>query len=145
MGSCDFTPISKIESPEKIVGYLNIIFSIFDDLIEEFGLEKIKAIGDAYMVAAGIPTPREDHAVALANFSLKLKEKIKDFTFDNGQRLKMRIGINSGPAVAGVIGKKKFAYDLWGDTVNTASRMESHGIPDEIQGVWPGPARAQRA
>lgn len=130
---CNFTPISEKETPETIVSYLNEIFSFYDDLVEKYEVEKIKTIGDAYMAAAGIPTPRSDHAEVLADLALEMVERIKDFPFYNGKDLNVRIGINSGPAVAGVIGKKKFAYDLWGDTVNIASRMESHGVPGEIQ------------
>lgn len=128
-----FTPLSARLPPEELVRLLNRLFSGFDHLAEKHGLEKIKTIGDAYMVAAGIPTPRSDHAQAVARMALDMLEVIQ--TMDDGVRqgLSLRIGINSGPAVAGVIGIKKFSYDLWGDTVNTASRMESHGLPGSIQ------------
>ncbi|MCM8612125.1 adenylate/guanylate cyclase domain-containing protein [Accumulibacter sp.] len=119
---------SLSESVPNVVGLLDAIFSSFDDLTEQGGLEKIKTIGDAYMVAAGIPEARADHAVAVADLALRLQAAIREFP-----GLEIRIGINSGPVVAGVIGKKRFIYDLWGDTVNIASRMESQGIAGEIQ------------
>ncbi len=133
---CDivgFTTYSSGSPPEKVVSMLNDIFSRFDDLAEKHGLEKIKTIGDAYMVAAGIPKERPDHAQAIADMALDMLETVKRFNATTGSTLQVRIGINSGPVVAGVIGKKKFIYDLWGDTVNTASRMESFGVPGEIQ------------
>ena len=95
--------------------------------------ERLKTIGDAYMAAAGLPQPREDHAQALADFALAMRDSLAEYRETNDVDLRMRIGINSGPVVAGVIGKRRFLYDLWGDSVNTASRMESHGIPGEIQ------------
>ena len=116
------------ESLPNVVGLLDAIFTRFDDLTEQGGLEKIKTIGDAYMVAAGIPEARPDHAVAAAELALQMQTAIKDFP-----GLEIRIGINSGAVVAGVIGKKRFIYDLWGDTVNIAARMESQGISGEIQ------------
>ncbi len=119
---------SLSESIPNVVGLLDAIFSRFDDLTEQSGLEKIKTIGDAYMVAAGIPEARADHAVAVAELALRLQAAIREFP-----GLEIRIGINSGAVVAGVIGKKRFIYDLWGDTVNIASRMESQGIAGEIQ------------
>ena len=128
-----FTPISAKMTPENTVILLNDIFSDFDDLVDKNKLEKIKTIGDAYMVVAGLPEPRTDHAEAIAEMALDMMQAIEIFDVKIGNPLKIRIGISSGPAVAGVIGKKKFIYDLWGDTVNTASRMESHGIPGEIQ------------
>ncbi len=112
---------------------LDDIFSNFDDLVDQYGLEKIKTIGDEYMVASGIPIPRDDHAEALAHFALAMRDSLAAYREKNGVDLQMRIGLNSGPVVAGVIGKRRFLYDLWGDSVNTASRMESHGIPGEIQ------------
>jgi class 3 adenylate cyclase len=129
----DFTPWSERLPPAEVVGYLNHIFSHFDELAERHGLEKIKTIGDCYMVAAGVPTPRPDHARALAFMALDMLEamRIEDEVGHGG--LELRIGINSGPVVAGVIGRKRFLYDLWGDAVNTASRMESHGTPGRIQ------------
>lgn len=128
-----FTPYSKTVSPEELVSVLNEIFSIFDTLTDKYGLEKIKTIGDAYMVAGGIPSPRDDHAGAIANMALDMQSELEKFNGQNGHTFQIRTGIHSGEAVAGVIGIKKFIYDLWGDTVNTASRMESHGLPGEIQ------------
>ncbi len=128
-----FTPLSQSCTPEVLVGMLNDVFSRFDDLADKHGLEKIKTIGDAYMVAGGIPEYRKDHASAIADMALDMVESLKQVKDAPCQTLSIRVGINSGPAVAGVIGKRKFAYDLWGDTVNTAARMESHGVPGEIQ------------
>ncbi len=128
-----FTPLSERMPPEKVVWLLNDIFSEFDDLVAESGLEKIKTIGDAYMVAAGIPQRRDDHARAIADLALDMMAALKKRGDTPDGPLKMRIGISSGPVVAGVIGKRKFIYDLWGDSVNTAARMESHGVPGEIQ------------
>jgi class 3 adenylate cyclase len=128
-----FTPLAERVKPDKLVGILNSIFSRFDDLVEKYRVEKIKTIGDAYMVAAGIPESHPLHAHSLAEFALEMKAIVSKFKLSSGSRLAVRIGIHSGPVVAGVIGKKKFSYDLWGDTVNTAARMESHGIDNEIQ------------
>jgi len=128
-----FTSISEKLSAQKVVAFLNNLFLIFDDLTEKYKLEKIKTIGDAYMVAAGIPEPCDDHAERVALMSIDITNSLKEYNKENGDNVKVRIGINSGPAVAGVIGKKKFAYDIWGDTVNTASRMEAYGEPGEIQ------------
>jgi len=129
----DFTPLSEKLLPEELVEFLNRVFSRFDELVGAHGLEKIKTIGDAYMVAGGLPEPRDDHAQAMAALALEMAEAVDEFEYADGQPLQMRIGINTGPVVAGVIGVKKFIYDLWGDTVNTASRMESHGMGGEIQ------------
>jgi sensor domain CHASE-containing protein/class 3 adenylate cyclase len=129
----NFTNLSSQISPTDLVGLLNEIFSRFDRLVERYGLEKIKTIGDSYMVVGGLPLPRSDHAEAIAEFALDIQQEIKKFNAEKGQAFSMRIGINTGPVVAGVIGLKKFIYDLWGDAVNTASRMESHGIPGYIQ------------
>ena len=128
-----FTELSSQVSPEKLVSLLNEIFSAFDRLTEQYGLEKIKTIGDAYMVAGGIPDPRPDHADAVAEMALDMRLEIAEFNQRHSTNCNIRIGINTGPVVAGVIGTKKFIYDLWGDTVNVASRMESHGLPGEIQ------------
>ncbi len=128
-----FTKLSANLSPAQLVELLNDIFSAFDDLAEKYGLEKIKTIGDAYMVVGGLPTPRKDHVEAIAEMALDMLEKISQVPTEDGQPLKIRIGINTGAVEAGVIGSKKFTYDLWGDTVNTANRMESHGIPGVIQ------------
>lgn len=129
----NFTQISTTMPATKLVCLLNEIFSTFDKLTEKHGLEKIKTIGDAYMVAAGIPTPRLDHAEAIADMALDMLSAIKALNIKLGTKFDLRIGINSGPVVAGVIGTKKFIYDLWGNSVNTASRMESHGINGRIQ------------
>jgi adenylate cyclase len=129
----DFTPWSDRLEPAEVVGYLDRLFSHFDDLAELHGLEKIKTIGDCYMVAAGVPTPRPDHARALALMALDMLEAMRSHDEVGQLGLELRVGINSGPVVAGVIGRKRFLYDLWGDAVNTASRMESHGTPGRIQ------------
>jgi adenylate cyclase len=129
----DFTPWSEGLPPAEVVGYLDRLFSHFDELAERYGLEKIKTIGDCYMVAAGVPTPRPDHAHALALMALDMLEAMRSAEEVAHVGLELRIGINSGPVVAGVIGRKRFLYDLWGDAVNTASRMESHGTPGRIQ------------
>jgi adenylate cyclase len=129
----DFTPWSERLTPAEVVGCLDHLFSHFDDLAERHGLEKIKTIGDCYMVAAGVPTPRPDHARALALMALDMLEAMRSEDEVGHLGLELRIGINSGPVVAGVIGRKRFLYDLWGDAVNTASRMESHGSPGRIQ------------
>lgn len=129
----DFTPLSARLAPAALVGLLNTIFSAFDELTEAHTLEKIKTIGDAYMVVSGIPVPRGDHAHVLADLALEMLAAVSELSQTLGEPLQIRIGIHSGPAVAGVIGWKKFAYDLWGDTVNTASRMESHGYPGKTQ------------
>lgn len=128
-----FTPLSERLPPETIVGLLNRIFSAFDTLAEKHGLEKIKTIGDAYMVAGGLPERCSGHAESVARMALEMHQVIAGFAAELSEKLELRIGINSGPVVAGVIGRKKFIYDLWGDTVNTASRMESHGTPGKIQ------------
>ena len=129
----DFTPFSEHLPAAEVVGILDHLFSHFDVLAERYGLEKIKTIGDAYMVAAGVPTPRPDHALALALMALDMREAMRSTDEIGHYGLELRIGINSGPVVAGVIGRKRFLYDLWGDAVNTASRMESQGTPGQIQ------------
>ena len=128
-----FTQISAQITPDQLVSLLNSIFSEFDLLTDQLGLEKIKTIGDAYMVVGGLPIPRTDHAEAIADFALEMQKIIGKFYQATGEQLEIRIGINTGPAVAGVIGLRKFVYDLWGDAVNTASRMESSGLPGKIQ------------
>jgi len=129
----EFTPWSERLPPAEVVGYLDRLFSHFDELAERYALEKIKTIGDCYMVAAGVPTPRPDHARALALMALDMLEAMRSHEEVAHLGHELRIGINSGPVVAGVIGRKRFLYDLWGDAVNTASRMESHGTPGRIQ------------
>ncbi len=129
----DFTPMSARMAPGDLIDLLDRVFSHFDMLVEREGLEKIKTIGDCYMVAAGVPTPRPDHAYVVAGIALDMLEYVQDETFKDGWTINLRIGMNSGPVVAGVIGRKKFLYDLWGDTVNTASRMETSGEPGRIQ------------
>jgi len=128
-----FTELSARISPIELVKLLNQIFSMFDELAEKHQLEKIKTIGDAYLVVAGLPNHRVDHTEAIANMALDMQAVVDRFNQLTGQSFRIRIGISTGPVVAGVIGVKKFAYDLWGDTVNTASRMESHGIAGQIQ------------
>lgn len=127
------TPLFAEMGPKEIVDWLNEIFSMFDGLVEGYGLEKIRTIGDNYMVASGVPKPRPDHADAISLLALDMLRGLEEVPPRNGNKVNFRIGINSGPVVAGVIGKTKFHYDLWGDTVNTASRMESHGDPGRIQ------------
>lgn len=128
-----FTALSREMPARQLVALLNDLYSRFDRLVEKHEVEKIKTIGDAYMVAAGTPGSAARHAVAVANLALDMREAFADFRRAHGLDLKLRIGIHSGAVVAGVIGERKFAYDLWGDTVNIASRMESQGLPDEIQ------------
>jgi adenylate cyclase len=129
----DFTPLAARLSASEIVDLLDRLFSDFDDLVDRHGVEKIKTIGDAYMVAAGVPRPRPDHAHALAALALEMAAVASRHRRADGGPISLRIGIESGPLVAGVIGRRKFIYDLWGDTVNVASRMESHGVPGRIQ------------
>ncbi len=129
----NFTQLSEELSPSELVALLNEIFSAFDRLTEKYGLEKIKTIGDAYMAVGGLPRPSPDHAEAIAEMAIAMQREIEHFNQRHHHHCQLRIGINTGPVVAGVIGTKKFIYDLWGDTVNIASRMESHGIPGEIQ------------
>jgi class 3 adenylate cyclase len=124
-----FTPMSERLPPSRLILLLNSVFSAFDELARRHGLEKIKTIGDAYMVVSGVPVPRVDHASAVAAMALEMRDAAGQFG-EGG--LALRIGLHSGPAVAGVIGTAKYSYDLWGDTVNTASRMESHGAAGEI-------------
>jgi adenylate cyclase len=127
----DFTPLASQLDARDVVGILDRLFTAFDELVDHYEVEKIKTIGDCYMVAAGVPRPRPDHAHALAGLALELKDCARACL--PGNDLRLRIGISSGPVVAGVIGRRRFLYDLWGDTVNMASRMESHGASDQIQ------------
>lgn len=128
----NFTPFTAKLSPSDVVGVLNRVFSAFDRLVEQFGAEKIKTIGDGYMVAVGIPEPRDDHAEVAARLALAMLTSLADIRHEIGAPIQLRIGLHAGPAVAGVIGERKFAYDIWGTTVNIASRMESHGVPDRV-------------
>lgn len=127
-----FTNLASLVSATTIVKLLNTLFSRFDRLLDYYPIEKIKTIGDSYMLAAGIPTPRKDHALQAAAFAFAMHNELKRFVAETGYPISMRIGIHSGPVVAGIIGTRKFVYDLWGDTVNIASRMESHGQPGKI-------------
>lgn len=127
-----FTPMSASLEPEEVVTLLNAVFTTFDGFVAERGLEKIKTIGDAYMVAAGVPVSRQDHARAICDLALEMRDHLDSHTID-GRPIQMRIGVASGPVTAGIIGRQKFAYDLWGDTVNVASRMETSGLPGKIQ------------
>lgn len=129
----DFTPMSAQMSPVETVTLLDLIFSAFDALVEKYDLEKIKTIGDCYMVAAGVPRRRADHAQVILRLALDIRDYIQNHEFGVQRPISFRIGVNSGPVLAGVIGRKKFIYDLWGDAVNTASRMESHGRGGTIQ------------
>jgi adenylate cyclase len=128
-----FTPLGATLGAHELVDLLNEVFVVFDDLAETAGLEKVKTIGDAYMVVGGLPTPRADHLAAVLDLALAMCQAISHIRTPRGEPLRMRIGIDTGPVVAGVIGRHKFSYDVWGDTVNTASRMESHGVPGRVQ------------
>jgi adenylate cyclase len=119
--------------PEQLVQFLNMVFTRFDRVAEQHGLEKIKTLGDGYVVVGGLPEPRADHAVAVAEMALDLMSIADAIVDPEGARVQLRIGIQTGPVVAGVIGVTKLTYDVWGDTVNTASRLESHGVPGRIQ------------
>jgi adenylate cyclase len=129
----DFTPMAEHLSPADVVGMLDRLFGHFDALVERYDLEKIKTIGDCYMAAAGIPVPRKDHARALAVIALDMLDAVRADGAVGDSGLELRIGINSGPVVAGVIGRKRFLYDLWGDAVNIAGRMQTQGTPGRIQ------------
>ena len=129
----DFTRLSSHANPAEVVRVLNEIFSDLDDLAKRHGLEKIKTTGDGYMVAGGLPVTREDHCDAVVSFALDMLDRMKRHQAWNHEPIHLRVGIDTGPVVAGVIGRHKFIYDLWGDAVNTASRMESNGLVDVIQ------------
>ena len=129
----DFTTLSNGLSPQPLVALLNDLFTQFDQLAREHNVEKIKTIGDCYMAVCGVPEKRADHAAALADMALGIIEHLKQFNQTQGTALKIRIGLNTGPVVAGVIGRSKFIYDLWGDTINIASRMETTGLPNRVQ------------
>lgn len=127
-----FTNLASLVSATTIVKLLNTLFSRFDGLLDHYPVEKIKTIGDSYMLASGIPTPQKDHALQAAAFAFAMLNELRRFVAETGYPISMRIGMHSGPVVAGIIGTRKFVYDLWGDTVNIASRMESHGQPGKI-------------
>jgi guanylate cyclase len=128
-----FTPLSAQLPPVEMVELLNEVFSFFDSLLDKYGVEKIRTIGDSYMVASGVPRGRSDHAQPLVRMALEMRDYISTHRFRNNQYVKFRIGINSGSMIAGVIGRRKFVYDVWGDAVNIASRMESHGLGGAVQ------------
>jgi adenylate cyclase len=128
-----FTPLSAKLAPVEMVELLNEVFSFFDSLLDKYGVEKIRTIGDSYMVASGLPRLRPDHAQALVRMAIEMRDYMATHTFGNSQHVNFRIGINSGSMIAGVIGSRKFVYDVWGDVVNVASRMESHGMSGTIQ------------
>jgi adenylate cyclase len=128
-----FTSFAHTRPAAEVVAVLNRLFSSFDELADRHGLEKIKTIGDAYMVAGGLPMPQADHTAAIAEMGLDMRDVVERFRAETGIELAVRVGIDAGPVVAGVIGHRKFSYDVWGDTVNMASRMESHGLPSCIQ------------
>ena len=128
-----FTKMTATMPPAELVGILSELFSRFDHLADQYGLEKIKTIGDGYMVVSGAPIGRDDHAYVIAHLALKMQQELIEFNVQTGKKLQMRIGISSGPVVAGVIGTSKFAYDIWGDAVNMASRMEKTGLPNSVQ------------
>ena len=127
-----FTQMASRQKPSDLVQYLNTIFTAFDGLSARFGGEKIKTIGDAYMVAFGLPDPLKGHAEAAASQALSMIEEIRRLRTSDGIKIDLRIGIHTGAAVAGVIGQRKFSFDVWGTTVNIASRMESHGEPGKV-------------
>ena len=129
----DFTPMSMSITPFEMIDWLNDIFSTFDEMARTYDLEKIKTIGDAYMAAAGLFSSRTDHAEAAAQMALDMQSMVARMSNPLGEPFHIRVGLDTGPVVAGVIGSAKFSYDLWGETVNTASRMESSGLPDRIQ------------
>jgi len=132
-----FTQLAASMSPQQVVEILNDLFTQFDMAARELGIEKIKTIGDAYMAVCGLPDPATNHVEKMMQMAVRMMKIAKEFKVDGDLRISLRIGINTGPVVAGIIGRRKFIYDLWGDTVNLASRMESHGIPDTIQVTRP--------
>jgi class 3 adenylate cyclase len=127
-----FTERAETIEPEPLVAALDDVFTRFDELADRVGMEKIKTVGDAYMAVAGAPEPRPDHAQAAAEMALGIMDRVRDERWPDGEPMEVRVGIATGPVVAGVIGRRKFAYDLWGDTVNLASRLESGGTPGRI-------------
>jgi adenylate cyclase len=133
----EFTKLAASMSPASLVELLNDLFTRFDLAASELGIEKIKTIGDAYMAVCGLPEPCDDHSKRILEMARRLMQIVREFSSERGVGLHLRIGINAGPVVAGIIGRRKFIYDLWGDTVNVASRMESHGVPGGIQVTRP--------
>jgi adenylate cyclase len=129
----NFTPLSARLTPHRVVEILDAVFTVFDGIAERHGLEKIKTIGDCYMMVGGLPEAMPGHADAVARAALEIQDALASMSQDQGVPLSVRIGMHTGSVVAGVIGRHKFIYDLWGDTVNTASRMESHGVANKIQ------------
>ncbi|MGI9609952.1 MAG: adenylate/guanylate cyclase domain-containing protein, partial [Acidimicrobiia bacterium] len=127
------TSLADSMAPGDLVEMLNRVFSAFDDLTDQFGLEKIKTVGDAYIAVGGLPTPDPDHLTSAAELALAFRDEIGRHAVPQYGVLEVRIGLHAGPVVAGVIGKRKFSYDIWGDTVNTAARMESTGVAGQIQ------------
>jgi adenylate cyclase len=117
----------------ELIDFLDSVFTAMDEIADQYGLEKIKTIGDSYMAVAGVPSPRADHAQAAVDAGLAMLDLIQRSRWPSGAKLELRVGVHSGPVVGGVIGKRKFAYDLWGDTVNVAARMESQGVPGHVQ------------
>jgi class 3 adenylate cyclase/CheY-like chemotaxis protein len=138
-----FSSLAAGVAPAQLVERLNGIFSAFDNAVAALGLEKIKTIGDAYMAVGGLPVPRPDHAEAVAELALRMQEEIQVLNERTGTSTQIRVGINTGPVVAGIIGRRKFSYDLWGEAVNLASRMESHSLPGRIQVAPPVKARLE--
>ncbi|MBL0158212.1 MAG: HAMP domain-containing protein [Bryobacterales bacterium] len=132
-----FTAMSGREGPAEVVQFLNELFTRFDELAQLHGVEKIKTIGDCYMAVSGLPVPEPEHAQRMASMALDMLDATRTFSLSHGKEFSIRVGLNSGPVVAGVIGATKYIYDLWGDTVNVASRMESHGVSDEVQVTRP--------
>lgn len=132
-----FTKLSASMPPQEVVQMLNDLFTRFDLAARDLGIEKIKTIGDAYMAVCGLPDPCANHVEQMVKMAVRMIEIVREFNTEHGMNLKIRIGMNTGPVVAGIIGSRKFIYDLWGDTVNLASRMESHGLPDAIQVTRP--------
>ncbi|MBL4751926.1 MAG: adenylate/guanylate cyclase domain-containing protein [Amylibacter sp.] len=129
----DFTPRAQVQNATELVRFLNNLFTRFDHLAEKHGLEKIKTIGDAFMVAGGMPDAQPDHAIRMAHMALDMMDETRKYAAETGETVELRIGVHTGPAVAGVIGTKKPLYDVWGDTVNTASRLETFGTNGKIQ------------
>jgi class 3 adenylate cyclase len=132
-----FTALSSEMPPAEVVTLLNGLFTRFDVAASELGIEKIKTVGDAYMAVCGLPVPVPNHAERMVRMAIRMVHITREHAMEHGVSMKLRVGINSGPVVAGVIGKSKYIYDLWGDTVNLASRMESGGIPDSVQVTRP--------